>query len=161
MPPRKSQSLHHDHERATGRPVVPCVATTELAAVRAWGDGVRCSQRNAWAVEVGVGRSAAGAEWRQLYTVAREPSWHGSEAGRLARWWTGRPVGVGGLGLPSQPQRQRQQEHQLPRSLGSARLGYRRSGVLLILRLGKAAMDGRSATLATARPRRGRALAPS
>lgn len=42
-----------------------------------------------------------------------------------------------------------------------ARRLQRRGAVLFVLRLGKAATDGRSATLATAQPERGRALKPS
>lgn len=105
----------------------PCVATG-LAAGRTWGSGVR-----GWAAQcVGrVRRVSSRAGWRQLYTVAREPSWHGSEA---AVWRGGGPGGRAGGWGP------------VPAASAPAlapRL-QRRGAVLLVLRLGKAATDGRA-----------------
>lgn len=105
----------------------PCVATG-LAAGRTWGSGVR-----GWAAQcVGrVRRVSSRAGWRQLYTVAREPSWHGSEA---AVWRGGGPGGRAGGWGP------------VPAASAPAlapRL-QRRGAVLFVLRLGKAATDGRA-----------------
>lgn len=122
----------------------PCVATG-LAAGRTWGSGVR-----GWAAQcVGrVRRVSSRAGWRQLYTVAREPSWHGSEA---AVWRGGGPGGRA-VGVPSQ-------RHQLPRSLRGYRGAAQCSSSSASGR--RRRTGGRSATLATAQPERGRALTPS
>jgi hypothetical protein len=105
----------------------PSVATG-LAAGRTWGSGVR-----GWAAQcVGrVRRVSSRAGWRQLYTVAREPSWHGSEA---AGWRGGGPGGrAGGWGpVPAAS------------APALARRLQRRGAVLFVLRLGKAATDGRA-----------------
>lgn len=80
----ESQSLRHDHERR-GRPVRRDGARGR-PYVGEWGSRVGSAVRGPCEPR----RVSSRAGWRQLYTVAREPSWHGSEA---AGWRGGGPGG--------------------------------------------------------------------
>lgn len=124
----------------------PCVATG-LAAGRTWGSGVRGWQRSAWAVcEAGQQQSGVASA---LHCSARTELAR-QRGGSLARWWTGRAGGW----LGSRPS-----GHQLPRSLGGYRGAAQCSSSSASGR--RRRTGGRSATLATAQPERGRALTPS
>lgn len=104
----------------------PCVATG-LAAGRTWGSGVRGWQRSAWAVcEAGQQQSGVASA---LHCSARTELAR-QRGGSLARWWTGRAGGWGPVPAASAP--------------ALAPRLQRRGAVLFVLRLGKAATDGRS-----------------
>lgn len=143
-----AKNLHHDHERPAG----PCRASRRSSRPYVRGGG-----RVGFAAQC-VGRGAVSSERSRVASAL-----HCSARTELARQRGGqtgavvdrRAVGawVGGSHVPC-PSGSRSTSCRA-RSASSASATGRCRGagaVLLVLGLGKAAMDGRSATLATARP---------